>query len=375
MPSIAIVDTYYPGFLKSPKFIEAVNAANNYQQARQNVMALRFGTSDTYSFHLNQMGWVAQEIVPNSLQLQSIWCNEQDISLWPKIEKLPPSHIARVPGLRRMYEILPTLHRVLKQQISRIDPDVLYFQDLNFASTQMLSDWRKQGIFLVGQIASPLPPPKILRSYDLVLSSLPNQVAQIRSTGTKSEFLRIGFDKRLLSEINKVQRDKALTFVGGISKHHQTTIPLLEEVARLVPEVEIFGYGSENCDSETIKSRHRGEAWAIEMYQLLAQSYATINRHISISQEYANNMRLFESTGMGSLLITDKKKNLSSYFEDESEVLTYRNLREAAQIARWAVDNVDEGMKIAQAGQMRTFVKHGYDSVIQELHEIICHAV
>jgi len=107
------------------------------------------------------------------------------------------------------------------------------------------------------------------------------------------------------------------------------------------------------------------------MYEVLRRSRVTINRHINVAGEYANNMRLFEATGVGSLLITDRKVNLGEYFEVGKEVLAYDSADEAADIARWAIDHPEEAGAIAKAGQVRTLSEHTYDRCMQRLSTIL----
>ena len=45
-------------------------------------------------------------------------------------------------------------------------------------------------------------------------------------------------------------------------------------------------------------------------------------------------MRLYEATGVGSLLVTDAKQNLAELFEPESEVVTYRDADELVERVR-----------------------------------------
>ena len=45
------------------------------------------------------------------------------------------------------------------------------------------------------------------------------------------------------------------------------------------------------------------------MYQLIFDSKVVLNNHIDISQDQMANIRLFESTGLGSCLLTDYKNN------------------------------------------------------------------
>jgi spore maturation protein CgeB len=224
----------------------------------------------------------------------------------------------------------------------------------------------------VGQIASPLPPKDRLQHFDLILSSLPNQVEQISSMRISSEFLPIAFDTRIIDKLPELNRDIPISFVGGISKYHGSTIPLLQAVVNEVEELQIFGYGANSLgDIPTLQARHHGECWALEMYKVLGRSVATLNRHISISENYANNMRLFEATGVGALLITDSKQNISDYFTPGEEILTYANPNEAAELARWAVNNPDEATVIAKKGQQKTLSQHTYERCMVTLDGIL----
>ena len=45
-----------------------------------------------------------------------------------------------------------------------------------------------------------------------------------------------------------------------------------------------------------------------DMLKILRKSKILINKHIE-DTEYANNMRLFEATGSGTMLLTDYKKS------------------------------------------------------------------
>ena len=44
-----------------------------------------------------------------------------------------------------------------------------------------------------------------------------------------------------------------------------------------------------------------------------------------MAKSYANNMRLYEATGVGALLVTDWKENLGEMFEPGKEVVAYRS--------------------------------------------------
>jgi spore maturation protein CgeB len=107
------------------------------------------------------------------------------------------------------------------------------------------------------------------------------------------------------------------------------------------------------------------------MYKVLRQSLLTLNHHIDIASAYAGNLRLFEATGVGTLLITDWKKNLHDMFEPGKEVVCYRTPEECAEMVQYYLEHDEEREAIARAGQQRTLRDHTYYQRMQSLLEII----
>jgi spore maturation protein CgeB len=370
--SIAIVDSMYPAFLRSVGMFERSDESEgtSYTSSLEALHRLRFGTSDVYSTHFKTLGWAACEIIANSSFLQAQWAEEQSRKFVTLPALLSPALIARVPPLRAMNYFLPTIQATLVKQIEALKPDVVYFQDLNLADPGLMGRIRRHTGLMAGQIASPLPPAHFIRSYDVIFSSLPNLQERIRSLGVKSDHLPIAFDARLLDEVNLSARDIPLSFVGGISRQHSSTIPMLQAAWEANDGLEIFGYGgTELKDYPELASRHRGERWGRQMYEVLARSEVTLNRHIDVAEQFANNMRLYEATGMGSLLITDHKVNLHEIFEVGSEVLAYSSLEELKDHIVWARENPLAAREIARRGQDRTIRDHSYRQCIETLSE------
>jgi hypothetical protein len=219
----------------------------------------------------------------------------------------------------------------------------------------------------VGQTASPLPPPAYLASYDLITTSFPHYVPRLRAMGIPAQFLPIAFEPSVLDRLGPVSRDVGASFVGGISRHHGRALPMLEYLARNTP-IEFFGYGAGRLAPDSpIRERHRGEVWALDMYRALARSHVTFNRHIDVAENNANNMRLYEATGVGTLLITDRKQNLGELFEPGREVVVYSDAEEAARLIRHYLAHPDEAAEIARAGQARTLRDHTYRQRMESL--------
>jgi spore maturation protein CgeB len=117
--------------------------------------------------------------------------------------------------------------------------------------------------------------------------------------------------------------------------------------------------------------RYHGEAWGLEMFRVLAESRIAVNRHIDVAGDNANNMRLYEATGVGSLLLTDAKENLGDLFEVGREVVAYRDENELVEAIEHYLAHEDERAAVAAAGQQRTLREHGYGVRMRELSGIL----
>ena len=106
------------------------------------------------------------------------------------------------------------------------------------------------------------------------------------------------------------------------------------------------------------------------MYKVLYNSKITVNCHGDLAV-YAANMRLFEATGVGTLLVTDWKENLHEMFEPGKEVVAYRTPEECAELIRYYLEHDDEREAIACAGQQRTLREHTYYQRMEELVDIV----
>jgi spore maturation protein CgeB len=367
---IQIVDTYYPAFLARFYAEQHGLVDESYQTQLQTLLSACFGTSNFYSNHLNKLGCEAHDLVVNCVSLQEAWADEHGIP-FSKLAIRVPHRMFRLPLIGRYLASLPGLMDVAVAQIKAAKPDVLYCQDLSFFPSKVLAELRQSVRLIVGQIACPLPPDSFLKGYDLILTSFPHFVPRLRELGIASEYFRIGFDERVLSLLGAVNKDINFSFVGGISRHHGGAIPLLEHLAGQT-DIRLFGYGANTLPaSSSLRQGHGGEVWGLDMYRALARSRITLNRHINVAENNANNMRLYEATGVGAMLLTDRKDNLQELFDVGSEVVAYSNKEEAAELVRYFLDHPIEAEDIAKAGQRRTLRDHTYEVRMQELVPIL----
>ena len=242
---------------------------------------------------------------------------------------------------------------------------------MDFIRSDFLDSVRRPSRVIVGQIAAALPRADDFRAYDLVISSLPNFVRWFRARGVNAELNRLAFDPIVLEKLGpQPTRDIAVSFVGSLSREHADRITLLERVAAAVP-LKIWGNGIERLPKTSpLHAIYQGQAWGRGMFDILRRSRITLNHHIDLAGNYANNMRLYEATGSGAMLLTDAKENLAEIFAPGREVATYRTPEECVAQMRHYLAHDDERAAIAEAGQRRTLTDHTYALRTGEILEL-----
>jgi len=352
---ILIVDTCYPAFLEHHYSSNPGLERLPYDEQWRALMDTFFGTADSYSHYLGRLGHDAHEVVVNAEPLQSAWARE---------------HGSR-RGLRSRLRRRADRELVLAQA-EWFQPDVVYLQHLSFLAPDTLRALAARSRLLVGQIASEAPGREHLTQFDLILTSFPHYVPLFRELGVASEYLRLAFDPRVLERLGPIPPKQCAVFVGNLGRsQHARGNDLLERAAERVP-IEFWGYKVEDRQpASPIVRRYHGEAWGLEMYRVLAEARIAVNRHIDVAEDSANNMRLYEATGVGSLLVTDAKQNLGDLFEVGREVVAYRDADELAEAVEHYLAHEDERATIAAAGQRRTLGEHAFSVRMGELTHIL----
>lgn len=367
---IVFVDTYYRRFLAKFYADHPLLEKRSYEEQHQSLMGARFGTSDFYSTHLADLGCEAFDLVANCVPLQQAWLKENGLAT-SRLAFPIPHRFYRVPAIGSALAALPGYLSTVLAQIRALKPDIFYCHDLSLFPGWTLRMLKPHVKLIVGQIAYLLPPRNFVEGYDLILTSFPHYVQKIRAIGIASEYFRLGFDPSVAEALGGVKRDIDVSFVGAIGRSHSSALSLIEHLCRMSP-IRIFGYGIEDVpQTSPIHERYEKEVWGLDMFQVLARSKITFNRHISVAGNYANNMRLYEATGMGAALLTDMKDNLRNLFELGQEVETYSGLDEAVAKVNALLRNPERRAEVASRGQARTMRDHTYQIRMHELRDIL----
>ena len=70
-------------------------------------------------------------------------------------------------------------------------------------------------------------------------------------------------------------------------------------------------------------------------------------------------LRLYEATGVGTCLLTDKKTNISEYFKINQEIFTYDSVDDCINKIKFLLSNPKILNKISKNGK-RTLKEHSY---------------
>jgi spore maturation protein CgeB len=365
-----ILNTDYPDFLY---WLYAQHPGLE-KQPYEHQMRVRheslFGVADFYSSNLRKLGYEAWDIWANNALMQKAWADEHGLRInsgqkWQfRLRKGLIPWVSPVTNRQWIYEIMMA-------QIKRYKPDVLLNQVMADVSHDFLRGIKPYVKLIVGQhAATRLPETENWSVYDLVISSFPPTLDWFRLKGLPAELNRLGFEPRVLSHLKDGEKRIPISFVGSFNIVHSTRVEWLEYLYSRF-QVKVWSPHTNHLPaSSPILRSYVGSAWGIEMYEVLRDSFLTLNHHGDIPP-YANNLRLFEATGVGTFLVTDWKLNLHEMFEPGKEVIAYRTPEECAELIQYYLEHEDEREAIALAGQQRTLRDHTYYHRMQELVSIV----
>lgn len=373
---ILFLDTIYPSILEDKGFFDVPEKGDSYLNLALNLDDQKFSAGSMYRAGLVALSNQVEVIYVNSRKLQLLWDGTLDSGrLSPKFSWKYWQLISRIPLLSNFLHDRSIKAKIVMKQIKVLAPDVVYCLNVNFLSNRLIKQIKEMGVAVVGQIASPLPPLRFYKSYDHIFSAHPGQVEHFRKAGVSSSWLPLAFDdaqREVFDQSGWPERTRDVTFVGTFGRHQRNTGPLLKAISKEIPTLQIFTLSKlKQLKRFGLVSFFRGRAWGTEMYKILAESKIVINRHGPVADGHSVNFRMFEATGMGALLVTEKGKNTSDLFEPGKEVLIYTSVADAVQVVKTALANFDRYESVAAAGQVRTLTEHTYHQRALEIDQVL----
>jgi spore maturation protein CgeB len=396
---------YYPTYLA--QFYRAHPDLEGADYATQHAALMHdgFGSADFWTSAFGNLGYVTTDLVVNAEPLQRAWCAEHGLP-WPGGEW--PLAVSR-------------------EQVKAFRPDVLLVADYSTVTCaflrQLQSECPSIRLTLIW-CSAPYRNGEVFRACDIVLSCVPELVEEFRNSGLRAEHVNHAFESRLLERLAPSHPSVDFSFLGSVvlaGSFHRERARLLDALVRetdlqiwsdvslpplrkragqqarilafdAVAKARQFGISPQAlapipligratrwpARPEAIETigrrlvrRTKNPLYGLAMFSKLRESRVTLNTHLEIARHSASNMRMFEATGVGACLLTDRKDRLSDLFEPETEVVTYATAGECAEKLRYLLSHESERASIAAAGQRRTLNDHTFAHRAAQIDAII----
>jgi hypothetical protein len=361
---ILVLDTIYQSILNEIESNVRLNDSEDFETIRQEILSHRFGTSGCYEYYFTENGHDCLELVTNSVLLQSAWAKDAGIRFLNTKAWEKSLFFSRTKVLHPFLSYFRQFHFLTVQQVKFYKPDVLIIKDIHEYPPTILRQFKENAGQLVGFCSSAILNPTNLSEYDLILSSVPANLAAASDFGVENKRIFPAFDERNI-KMQSSNRDISTSFIGSI---YSGTIPLLKAALEVDPYLQIYAPNPKALQSEqALMDRYAGNAWGLEMYRIYGNSKITFNRHGAIASNFAGNMRLFEATGMGACLLTESRPNLSDLFDPSREVVAYQDLQDLQSKLELLIESDSMRQAIAEAGQRRCLQQHSYSTRIKEI--------
>ncbi len=302
--------------------------------------------------YFKRLGHSAEIYSPNFKFLQSKWAEENNIVLDNNWQYSLP-----------------------KEQIKKFGPDILFISSNFDYFGDFVKDVRPYVKKVCAWISCPFEKDLYLGNIDHVFTLFQPHYDYFKSKNISATLTRAGFDPLELKELS-FEKKYEVTFIGGIGKFHKIREKYLRAIARKTP-LKIWGYGFVNDNpvknaikkflvGSAILKAYQGESWGKEMLQIHAGSKICFNIHGDIAAGHFVNMRMFEVTGVGSLLLTEYNPEITDIFIPDKEIVCYNCIEEAIEKINYYLSHDDERQKIAMAGQEKCLKNYSYEPLALE---------
>ena len=359
-----------------------------------------FGWGDFWSHALRPLDYEVMEVIVNVNSLQEAWALENGVANSPSMD----------------------LNEIALKQIENFKPEILWYEHHDEHLLKKIRAEVPSIRGVLGWVGSAVPRTGVWQYLDLILSCAPESVAYLTEAGFRSVCLSHAFEPRILGRLRQTEKTIDCSFIGQISREkdfHLERERILEYLSSRV-KFQIFSPSADlgfeddirvlariliyegmvflrklgisestlrelpviskatkwssrpmRPVSPKLKQLLKPAVYGLEMFETLQASKVSLNVHADSSPTYASNMRLFETTGVGTCLVTEWRKNLSEFFELDKEVVTYRSIEECLEKIKWLLEHPEECQAIAKAGQARTLKDHTFIQRAVQLDGII----
>lgn len=382
----------YIGF-SSNSFIETFNKLGNKAEVIfWNCEILQKQWAKENNFNFNGKDWIKSILIYQLKSLQpDVLYFQNTTSLDQKLRKNIKNIIPRIKlviidedwvgGFQDLSDsdILIAGTPILQKRYSYLNPHLLYhaFDENLLKNKRLINLKKKYELSFLGSLRFPESRYFFLKNlsnqFDINIWSRLNRHIEVKREKSFNIKKKIG---NLIKKILSNQIIKRIIFIFDPKKIPSKILEIINAGSLLrhkknqIPPITQFEIENENF--ELIKKKNFFQSvYGLDYYSIIKQSKILINKHADYASKTLDNMKMFETTGMGSCLVTDYGDNLKELFEDDYEVVTYKNMDEAKEKIKYLIDNPKIANEIGIKGQQKTLKKHSYFLRNCEIHEII----
>jgi spore maturation protein CgeB len=368
------ISSIYSGFLKN--IGDQIEKTDSYEKVLKDVFEKKYSVSNNITKELNKKNYECAEIIHNLEILQKKWL--------------------------RQYGDINSKEEVIFQQIKYYNPDVLFIGDVNLLSNKFTE--RVRSISSVKLIlcfhCAPFSKKNLdnLKFADALITCTAGYRKKLKNLIKNDVFLmHHAFQNDL--EINfEEKRDFDVGFLGSLFLNENLHIGRVSIIYNLIKNFN-NSYVAINFSKlfildflmfilnsiiklnffKNIKIFYKiiyifffskKPTFGKNMFDVLKNTKILINKHIE-DTEYAGNMRLFEGTGLGCLLITDYKKDLEKLFNINNDIVIYASEKQILEKINYYLKNNSIRISIAKSGYNKTKSFHNYLNRVNELDKFI----
>lgn len=348
---------------------------SNAQYKIQNELLIDDGFAGIHIFapYMQNLGYTSNVIYANCTHAQIQWARENNLS----INKSDP------------YE------DILISQIENFDPDILYLTEpIGTLDSRFIRKLKNRPRLILGWRAANIPANTDWSEFDVILSALPNLLRAAKILGARNtEIFSPGIPARFPQRFLNQERTTDVSFAGQMNATQYTRRNLLIEAladhaSRSHFSLDLHLILSNGFQpSPTVTAFRRPPAFGTDLYKTLSKTKIAFDARGTIELKNPNlhnssfsldlagtttaNMRIFEATACGALLLTEEQSNLHLYFDPKTEIVTYRNESELYNTIEHFLNHDDERQAIAERGRQRCLNDHSMDVKTKLLDSII----
>lgn len=364
------ISSIYPGFLKNIN--NQINKNDTYELILRKVFEKKYSVSNNISKELVKKNYECIELIHNIKILQEKWLKQ--------------------------YGNLNNTEDIIFQQIKYYNPDILFIGDINLLSKKFIDKVKSisQVKLTICFHCAPFSKKNLenLKLVDAIITCTEGYRKYITKEIKKDVFLM----QHAFEDIFKInfseKRDIDVSFLGSIFLNNKLHVGRIDIIYSLLKHFKknyiainfskffLLDFSIFILNSiikfnffKNIKKIYKiiyiflfskKPIFGKEMIEVLKNTKILINKHIEDS-EYAGNMRLFEGTGLGCLLITDYKRDIEKLFNVEDEIVLYNDHDQLVEKIKFFLKNHKNLEKIAKKGYFKTKTFHNYSNRINKL--------